>query len=279
MMDQAQLEIALSDLPLGGIRYFKRVSSTNDEAAQWAAEGAADFSLVIAADQTSGRGRVGRTWYTVPGASLAMSIILYPPENLLSILPRMTALGALAVRDALMKKYHLPAQVKWPNDVLLHHRKVSGVLAEAYWNGNELAALILGIGVNIAASSISSINPDDENAFPATFLEAELKQSIKPLPLLHAILVELKEWRRCIAAPEFMQAWENSLAYRGEWVQVSSDHYDCQDRLVNYTEGRMIGLSPDGSLKLHTQTGEIVFVHVGDVRLRPGKSTAILLSI
>lgn len=269
MMDQGQLEKALSDLSLGGIRYFEQVGSTNDEAAQWAAAGALDFSLVVAAEQTSGRGRAGRTWYTHPGASLALSVILYPSENISHILPRMTALGALAVRDTLSKKYHLPAQVKWPNDILLQQRKVSGVLAEALWNGNELAALILGIGVNIAAPSVSSVSRDCENAFPATYLEAAFEQPIEPMPLLHAILVELKGWRSRITSPEFMQAWEDSLAYRGQVVQVSSDQTDGKDRLVHHVEGRIIGLSPDGSLKLHTQTGEIVNVRVGDVRLRP----------
>jgi BirA family biotin operon repressor/biotin-[acetyl-CoA-carboxylase] ligase len=269
MKDPNHLVEALSDLSLGGIRYFKRIGSTSDEAVRWAADGAGDFSLVVAAEQTSGRGRAGRTWYSYPGASLAMSVILLPPEDASHILPRMSALGALAVRDALMNWYQLPVQIKWPNDILLQQRKVSGILAEAFWNGNEMAALILGIGVNIAANAVSHVNHELQNVFPATYLEAVLEQPVESVQLLRAILVELKKWRSQIDSAEFMQAWEDSLAYRGEWVQVISGQIAGGEEVSRYTEGRILGLSPDGSLKLHTLTGEVTSVQFGDVRLRP----------
>ena len=77
-MDLTSLEVALADLPLGEIRFYDQVGSTNDVAAHWGEAGAPDRSLVVADEQTSGRGRAGRVWYTPPGAALAFSLILKP---------------------------------------------------------------------------------------------------------------------------------------------------------------------------------------------------------
>jgi len=106
-MNQTQLDTTLADLSLGGVRYFECVGSTNDEAAQWAAQGAPDLALVVADEQTTGRGRAGRHWYTPRGTGLAFSIVVYPTLEDSGSVSRMTALGALAVCDALKNRYHL----------------------------------------------------------------------------------------------------------------------------------------------------------------------------
>jgi biotin-(acetyl-CoA carboxylase) ligase len=124
---------------------------------------------------------------TVPGASLAFSLIIYPSEKSLHILPRLTALGALAVRDTLEKYYGLHAQIKWPNDVLVQRRKLAGVLAEAQWMGDQIGALILGIVIKIAAASVgTALGNVDEFRFPATYIEAVLERPVDHLELLHS---------------------------------------------------------------------------------------------
>jgi BirA family biotin operon repressor/biotin-[acetyl-CoA-carboxylase] ligase len=150
-MDAGQVGAVLKDLPVGEIRCFEQIGSTNDEAARLVAQGAPHLTLVIAEEQTAGRGRGGNTWYSPAGASLAFSLILYPHHLEPYLLPRLTALGALAVKDALNKLYDLPAQIKWPNDVLVHRQKVCGVLAEAQFDGDQVKALVLGIGINVPA--------------------------------------------------------------------------------------------------------------------------------
>jgi len=103
-MEHATLLHALDGLPLGGLRYFERIGSTNDEAAGWVGTGAPDLALVVADEQTSGRGRAGRTWFTPPGAALAFSLVLRSlpvtrgeaPHSHPEIVSRLTALGALA---------------------------------------------------------------------------------------------------------------------------------------------------------------------------------------
>ena len=276
-MDQTRLQKILADLPLGGIRFFKRVGSTNDEAAAWAAQGAPDLALVVADEQTTGRGRQGRSWVTVPGASLAFSLVIYPAEQSPYIMPRLTALGALAVKDALQKYYGLPAQIKWPNDVLVNRRKLAGVLAEAQWIGNQLGALILGVGINVAAASVgTALRSENGLRFPATYVEGVLERPVDRLELLHYVLSELLRWKPRLASPEFLQVWEESLAFRGERVQVIIGQSVGKDGLPvgveghppTVLEGMILGLAPDGSLKLRVQSGEVMTVRAGEVRLR-----------
>jgi BirA family biotin operon repressor/biotin-[acetyl-CoA-carboxylase] ligase len=283
-MDQTRLLKTLADLPLGAVRCFESVGSTNDEAALWAAQGAPDLALVVADEQTAGRGRQGRTWVTVRGASLALSLVMYPTEKSAYILPRLTALGALAVRDALQKYYGLLAQIKWPNDVLVHRRKVAGVLAEAQWIGDQLGALILGIGINIAAASVgTALRNEDGVRFPATYVEGVLERPVDRLELLHDVVAELIRWRPRLASPEFLQVWESSLAFRGERVQVITGQSVGKDGLPAGLEGHpptvvdglIIGLAPDGSLKLRIRSGEVVAVRAGEVRIRPIETSPI----
>ena len=125
----APLQSILTGLPLGGLRYFDSIGSTNDEALAWARAGAPDYSLVVADTQTAGRGRLQRRWVTNPGAALAFSLVLWPAPQERQCLPRFSPLGAVAVRQALAVVFGLPAEIKWPNDVLLGRCKVAGVLA------------------------------------------------------------------------------------------------------------------------------------------------------
>lgn len=276
-MNQTQLETTLADLSLGGIRHFNSVGSTNDEAARWAAQGAPDLALVVADEQTKGRGRAGRHWYTPRGLGLAFSIVVYPTLEDSSSVSRMTALGALAVCDVLTNRYRLPAKIKWPNDVLIGDEKVAGVLVEAQWTGDRLGALILGIGINIAPGSVEDAQANEPMLrFPATCLESELGRTVDLLELLYAVLADILRWRPRLVAADFLRAWENNLAYRDEWVQVfPSGNTGELPPMMNgkapspLQEGQVMGLSNDGSLKLRTRTGEIMNLQFGEVRLRP----------
>ena len=152
-MQLAALEECLDGLPLGPLRYLEQAGSTNDEAVNWADAGAPDLALVIADEQTAGRGRHGRRWFTPPGSALAFSLVLRDnlwtgtlessPQAFQMVLSRLTALGAIAVSQALRQSLGLESQIKWPNDILLDRRKVSGVLTEAQWLGNQPIAIIL----------------------------------------------------------------------------------------------------------------------------------------
>jgi BirA family biotin operon repressor/biotin-[acetyl-CoA-carboxylase] ligase len=257
-MDHSSLQACISGLPLGLLRYFDSVGSTNDEATRWAEEGAPHLSLVVAGEQTSGKGRMGRRWYTRPGGALAVSLVLRPDQLGLILPPRITGLGALAVCEALQENYGLGAQVKWPNDVLVGDHKLAGVLVEASWLGEELQAAILGIGINVA---LDSVPPAGELDFPATSVEAALGSPVDRWGLLRNVLEALLIWLPYLDQARFLQAWQGQLAYLHEWVQLIRDGEEP-------VEGRMLGLGDDGSLLLESPSGKEVTFQAGEIHLR-----------
>ena len=247
----------LASLPLDELRYFDSIGSTNDEALAWATDRARDFSLVIADEQTTGRGRAGRKWVTPQGTALAFSLILRPAASEADSPTLFTGLGALALVDAL-KKRGLKPQVKWPNDVLLNRKKVAGILVESVWTGDALDTVVLGMGVNLLAGSNP---PDDELLFPATNVEAELGKPLKREEFLRDILSALTAWRPKLSTGELVKAWEENLAFRGEQVHIWQGD---EEPLA----GRVIGLESDGSLRL-LNNDKIVTVQFGEIHLRP----------
>ena len=257
-MDEPAFRTLLSDLPLNGLRYFERVGSSNDEALAWAADHAPDLSLVYAEEQTGGRGRMGRQWFTPPGAALAFSLILRPRGIERENIGLFSGLGALALVTTL-KKYGVVAQVKWPNDVLIKRRKVAGILVETTWVGTEAEGVVLGMGVNVAPESVP---PPEALNFPAACILSEAPMPIERFDLLHTLLAELIAWRPKLASDEFLRAWAQALAFRDETVQVWVGE---AEPLV----GQVAGLETDGSLRLSLGGGETRGVHFGEVHLRP----------
>ncbi|RPH62086.1 MAG: biotin--[acetyl-CoA-carboxylase] ligase [Chloroflexi bacterium] len=248
----------LSGLPLGGLRFYETVGSTNDEALAWAADGAKDLSLVVADEQTLGRGRLGRKWFTPPGAALAFSLIIRPRGVERENIGLFSGLGALALVDAL-EKHGIVAEIKWPNDVLIRRRKSAGILAETVWLGNEVDSVVLGMGVNV---TFESVPPLEGLNFPATCIESEGAISLPRFDLLKNLLEELIEWRPRLASGELIQAWESVLAFRGETVRV-------WEGKTEPITGQVAGLETDGSLRLRLNGGEIRVIRFGEVHLRP----------
>jgi BirA family biotin operon repressor/biotin-[acetyl-CoA-carboxylase] ligase len=257
-MKQNELKNILSKLPLGDVRYFETIGSTNSEALAWATSGAKDLSLVIADEQTAGRGRLDRKWFTPKGTALAFSLILRPTAAEKPHLARIVGLAALAVADTLRTRA-LAAQVKWPNDVLLNGRKVAGILVESVWSGEEVDCVVIGIGVNVLKGAVPSA---DLVLFPATSLEEFLGPAVQREQILRDILAGMIALRPHLGSESFLASWEKALAFRGEEVQVEQGD-------GSLLSGKLLGLEPDGSLKLSGETGNSITVRFGDVRVRP----------
>lgn len=278
-MDQTTLGHLLVDLPLGPVRYLDQIDSTNLEASRWISNGAPDASLVVADEQTAGKGRAGRQWLTLPGAGLAFSLILRNNglDQVISDreIARFTALGALAVCDTLQDKFEIESRIKWPNDVLICEKKVAGILAEAHWLGDRPGVIVIGVGVNVSPGSVP---PDNSVSFPATCIENHLAVSPRDavgrdLPrldnrwdLLPELISRMFGWRKKLARDEFIRAWEDKLAYKGELVRVKDIASPANPRI-----GRIKGLGADGSLTLEERDGSVISVFAGDVSLRPLK--------
>jgi BirA family biotin operon repressor/biotin-[acetyl-CoA-carboxylase] ligase len=258
-MDERKLAAALHGLGLGGLRFLSSTGSTNDEALAWAAEGAKDLSLVFADEQTAGRGREGRKWFTPPGSALAFSLILRPTGLERELVGRYSGLGALALVRALEKKPGIRAQIKWPNDVLINEKKAAGILVETVWLGDEVDSVVLGMGVNVAPESVP---PPEGLNFPATCVQTEGVIAIPRLVLLKNLLAELISLRASLASDEFLQAWEAALAFRGQTIRVWVGE-------MEPVSGEIAGLEADGGLRVRLDTGEIRAIRFGEVHLRP----------
>jgi BirA family transcriptional regulator, biotin operon repressor / biotin---[acetyl-CoA-carboxylase] ligase len=257
-MNKTQLEKELSSLPLNAIRYYETIGSTNDEALAWASKDAPDLSLIIADEQTQGRGRMDRRWFTPPRSALAMSLTLRPTAVERTHPARMTGLLAISLAESLLKQGLAP-QIKWPNDVLLAGRKVAGILVETTWTGDELNAIVLGMGVNVHKASVP---PENQVSFPSTSLETELGHSIERIDLLKDILCNVLDWRPKLGADAFLKAWEENLAFHGQQVQVEGGS-------GNPVIGELLGLDVDGGLCMRDEHGKSIIVRFGEVRLRP----------
>ena len=257
-MKKNQLFKYLAGLPVPEIRYFDTIGSTNDEALAWAEADAMDGSLVVADQQTKGRGRLGRAWVTNPGAALAFSLILRPTVAEQENLGLFSPLAGLSVCLAL-QGLGLAAEIKWPNDVLLARRKTCGILAESTWQGGQVHGVVVGIGINIAPASVP---PSDQVQFPATCVEGQLGRQLDRWVLLHAVLESFFEWRSRLGSAEFFRAWEQRLAFKGEQVTLKNSGGQSFN-------GLLLGVNDQGNLRLRMDDGMEKMVSVGDVHLRP----------
>lgn len=260
MLDVGRVRAELPRQGLGlPFEFHRSLGSTNDRAAELARAGVPSGALVVAEEQTAGRGRGGSLWMTPPGSALALSVVLRPQGLTGEAAPGLAAIGALAVAEA-VEAQGAAAQIKWPNDVLLEGRKTAGVLAEAAWAGSELEHVVLGIGVNVRRAAVP---PDSQAAFPATCVEAALGRSLEREALLLGVLDGLGRWLARLGTLELQAAWERRLAFRGEQVRVWGPEGD----LVY--EGVLHGLSPDGQLRLGTPQGREAHIRPEGVHLRP----------
>jgi BirA family biotin operon repressor/biotin-[acetyl-CoA-carboxylase] ligase len=269
-MNKQTLRKYLSDLPLGQIRFFETIGSTNDEALAWATAGAPDRSLVVTEEQTHGRGRLDRRWFTPKGTALAFSLILRPSAAMRLHLSRTVGLAALSILDSLLK-HGLSAQIKWPNDVLLNEKKLAGILVESVWSGEAVDSVVIGMGVNVTKESVP---PFHLLKFPAISMEDALGRAPDREKLLHDILAAFLARLPQIRSNELIKEWDEKLAFRGERVQIVNElDRTNKEATMNTVTGELLGLEPDGSLRLRSEHGNPVTVHFGDVSLRPSADT------
>src|SRR5436190_15218656 len=167
---------------LGGLAskvfFFSTIGSTNDFAASLAAAGDAEGTVVIADQQTAGRGRRGRTWFSPPGAGLYVSVVLRPararvePDRATALI---TLAAGVALAEAVERTTGLRAEIKWPNDLLVGPRKLAGILAEGVSAPMSAAvqSVVLGYGLNVSA-----LHPPPDLAARVTSLESELGRPV-----------------------------------------------------------------------------------------------------
>lgn len=251
-MNEAQLRQQLGPRPL---RYFPTVGSTNQAATDWLAEqpDLSSGAVVIANEQSAGRGRLGRGWLTPPGTAIAMTVLLRD----LPSPARATMLGAVAVAESL--EPFAPVTLKWANDVQVAGKKLCGILAEALWQGDEAPVIILGIGINLTVDFRGT-----PLAAQALSLADVSSQPIDRVALIGAILDRLTHWTAAGTGPyadlPLYHAWKRRLHTLGQAVTV----YTPQETL----QGRALDVDEQGALLVTLDSGETRRFMAGDVSLR-----------
>ena len=226
-------------------RYFARVASTNDLAKSWLLEGAPDGAVVIADEQTRGRGRSGRVWRTPPGAALALSIALHPPPAQVA---RVNMIGALSVYDLLARAGCADIGVKWPNDIQVGGKKISGVLVENVWMPGELRGAVLGIGVNVR---VDFSQTDLRDA--AASLEDITGNRLERAELIRIVLERVEYWYKRIESDAVYETWRRRLNMLGRPV------------VADGIRGRALDVRPDGALLIEDRHGAVHTLVAGEL--------------
>ncbi len=244
------------------IRRLEICESTNDEAARWARDGAAHGSVVVANAQTRGRGRLGRTWQSPPGDNLYFSIVLrpsLPPKDAAPI----TLAAGVAVAEALAS-FGITPELKWPNDVLVGGKKISGILSEMSTRGMKLEHVIVGVGLNVKshpndllATSMRAVLVDRAAPRSADARAGEIDREV----VRERVCAELLSWCDLFVAEGptvIVDRWKTFANFLGKKVSVSAG--------VEKLSGIAEDLEPDGALRLRKDDGQTVRIVAGELQ-------------
>jgi BirA family biotin operon repressor/biotin-[acetyl-CoA-carboxylase] ligase len=206
----------------------------------------------LAENQTKGRGRLGRTWSSPKYKGIYLSLILKPKiqPNQASVL---TLMASVSVCEAIRELTGLSIQIKWPNDILIHHKKLGGILTELNAQIDEVRFVVIGIGINV--------NNDKKTLFStATSLKEQKKESINRVELLQEILRKIEENYTIFKqkGSEFIvNKWRDYNITLGRRVKVYLHK--------EHIEGQAIDIDTDGGLLLRDDSGLTQKVTAGDV--------------
>lgn len=240
------------------IRVFQETTSTNDVIEKLARDGVKEGVVVFAESQTRGRGRLGRKWLSPSKKGLWFSVLLRPemrPQESIQL----TIAAATALRRAIETHTGLNPEIKWPNDVLIHGKKVAGILTELYAELDRVKFVILGLGVDV------NLNPGE---LPAdlrkvvTSLKAESGRVVSRAELAVTILHELDRDYDQVVSGRFASVadeWEQYCTTLGRDVVISTGQRQIR--------GRAESLGEEGALLLRTDHGHLERIVGGDVSL------------
>lgn len=240
------------------IYYFKKIDSTNRVARIFAERGMPDGTLIVADHQTAGRGRHGRSWIAPPGSSILCSFILYPPVPVDRIV-HITMLTSLAVLYAITDTTGIVTGIKWPNDLYIDGKKVSGILTEYDAVVDKVKWIVVGIGINV------NFDPStyQDIASIATSLSNECGSTVSRIELLQRLIIHLDSlYSRLLSTgfPELKSIWEKHSCILNKNVTVTEDS--------TILHGTVCGFTDSGHLILKDDIGQQQEILWGDVSLR-----------
>ncbi|MBN1541988.1 biotin--[acetyl-CoA-carboxylase] ligase [candidate division KSB1 bacterium] len=242
-----------------------KVSSTNDLVKEEARTGVEEELVVWADSQTHGRGRLNRRWSSRAGLGLYCSLLLRPQVGA-DFLPIFTLLTSLAAAQAIENLCGLEIQIKWPNDLVCHNKKLGGILTESSFQGNRLQYVVIGLGINVCQT---------HRDFPArifssaTSIFLETHRSLDPGILLHEFLAIWDGWysqnRLRIDPVDVVRQWQKRCSHLNRTVEISTS--------VKKIRGTFIGLTQQGFARLSVCGGEEIVVQ-GELSLKEVQNVA-----
>ena len=239
------------------IYYFDSIDSTNNYAKKIAEEGEPEGTLIVADEQTKGRGRRGRVWTSPKGSDIYMTLILKPeiePNNA-SVL---TLVVAMAVAKGIRDCTGLEAQIKWPNDIVIHGKKVCGILTEMSTQIEYINYIVTGIGINVHCAHFPK---EVEDIATSIYLESGKRQN--RAQLIEAVWEAFEEYYEIYLQTQDMRGLVNEynshLANMHKQVRVLDP--------IDPYEGKAMGITEKGELIVDTWESRKL-VSSGEVSVR-----------
>jgi BirA family biotin operon repressor/biotin-[acetyl-CoA-carboxylase] ligase len=234
------------------IYYFDSIPSTMDIAQQLSMKGAPEGALVLAETQTKGRGRLGRSWSSPKYKGIYMSLILRPQIQP-GLTPMLTLLSAVSICEAIKEVTGLEMQIKWPNDIVMHSKKLGGILTELNAEMDEVRFVIIGIGLNV--------NNDKKVLLAsAASLKDIKKEEINRIELLQEILRRLETnyliFQKKGSQP-IIEKWRDYNITLGRRIKVFYHR--------KHIEAEAVDIDSDGGLLLRNDSGLIQKITAGDI--------------
>ena len=238
---------------------YESTASTNDVAYGLALDGAAEGTVIVAEVQEKGRGRMGREWISPSGKNILCSIVLRPSIEP-AYIPVMTVMCAVGVALSIREVTGLPALIKWPNDVYIQKKKVSGILLEQKAELDRIDFIIAGIGINV---NTQTADFSSELQQTATSLSIEKKMWIDRISLLQKVLFFIEKKYEMVQKGNY----EDII---NEWLSLSMT---IGKRVVaqqkkGTIDGEAIGIEPNGSLLVRDDIGKIHNILSGDLKIK-----------
>ncbi|MBU8907275.1 biotin--[acetyl-CoA-carboxylase] ligase [Desertibacillus haloalkaliphilus] len=245
------------------IQYYETVTSTQEIAHRLAQDGAREGTVVVADEQTGGKGRLGRVWHSPIGTSISMSLILrpsIPPQQA----PQLTLLAAVSVVRGIQAATGIECEIKWPNDILLDGKKVVGILTELQSEPDRVHSVIIGIGINV--NHRKEQFPSEIREI-ATSLGIEKGEEIARADVIRSVFEEFETLYQRYLNEGFKpikQLWESHAISLGKQIKAST--------VQNVLYGVATGITDDGVLLLEDEEGTVHKIYSADIELNVTKA-------
>ncbi len=261
LLSPGELEPLLHTNFIGrNIIYFDCIASTNTYAKKAAEEPFVEGTVVIADEQTAGRGRLGRQWISTKGKGIWMSIML-KPDILPADAPKLTIAAAYAVSKALWSCCQLEARIKWPNDIVTGGKKLCGILTEMSAEADEIKSVIVGIGIN---ANLEHEDFGPEVSSIATSISLEKGSAVSRKALVASVINEFEEVYEVFAREgsikPLLDEYKSKSAVLGKEIRVISK----KEEII----GLAVDISEEGYLVVKLGDGTIREIMSGEVSVR-----------